>query len=284
MKLLKNKFFVTVIAIAIALCMIPTVLYATGQRDILREGISFVATPFRVAFNWIADGFAGFGKYFSGMDRLIKENEQLRKELEDYKAGAAEGEILKGENEWLREQLGFVAEYRECTLQDASVIGKSATSHSVILTLNRGSECGIEINMPIITADGVIGYVKEVGFGSCKVAALTDLSSAVGVYCPRTGIYGTAEGSEKYLLDGHFSVSGLAADCDVAIGDMFCTSGYGGIFPKNFPVGRVVSVTRDEFLRTVTVELEPIADIDNATRVFAVIKVKTETNGGENAG
>ncbi len=284
MKLLKNKFFVTVVAIAIALCMIPTVLYATGQRDLLREGLSIVATPFRIAFNWVADGFEGFGKYFSGMDRLIKENEQLRQELEDYKAGAAQSEILKGENEWLREQLGFVSENSSCALQDAAIIGRSATSHSVILTLNRGSECGIEKNMPIITNDGVIGYVKEVGFGSCKVAALTDLSSAIGVYCPRTGVYGTAEGSERYILDGHFAVSGLAADCDVAVGDMFCTSGYGGVFPKNFPVGRVVSVTRDEFLRTLTVELEPIADIGGATRVFAVIEVKTEIKDEENAG
>lgn len=284
MKLLKNKFFVTVIAIAIALCMVPTVLYATGQRDLLREGLSIVATPFRVAFNWIADGFEGFGKYFSVMDRLIKENEQLKKELEKYKAGAAEGEVLQGENEWLREQLGFISEYSDCTLRDAAIIGKSATSHSVILTLNRGSECGIEKNMPIIAKDGVIGYVKEVGFGSCKVAAVTDLSSAIGVYCPRTGVYGTAEGSERYILNGHFAVSGLASDCDVAVGDIFCTSGYGGIFPKNFPVGRVVSVTRDEFLRTLTVELEPIADIDGATRVFAVIDVKTEIKENGSAG
>ena len=284
MKLLKNKFFVTVIAVAIALCMIPTVLYATGQRDLLREGLSLAATPFRIAFNWVADGIEGFGKYFSGMDRLIKENEQLRAELEAQKAGTAQSELLQGENQWLREQLGFVLENSSLTLQDAAIIGKSSTSHSVILTLNRGSECGIEKNMPIITTDGVIGYVKEVGFGSCKVAAVTDLSCAIGVYCPRTGVYGTAEGSERYILNGHFAVSGLASNCDVAVGDLFCTSGYGGIFPKDFPVGRVVAVTRDEFLRTVTVELEPIANISGATRVFAVIDVKTEIVGKDSAG
>ena len=133
--------------------------------------------------------------------------------------------------------------------------------------------------MAVITNGGVLGYVKEVSYGSCKVAGLTDVSSAIGVYCSRSGVYGTAEGSESYISDGLLVVSGLSKDSNVRIGDLFCTSGYGGIFPADFPVGRVKSVKEDEFLRNLTVVLEPCADILNATRVFVVISTDIKTQG-----
>ena len=103
MKLLKNKFFVTVVALAIVLSVIPTVLSLTGHTDILRSGLSVVATPFRAAFNWAADGIIGFGEYFSGVDSLIEENDRLRAELEKYQDAAARAELYEGENETAEE-------------------------------------------------------------------------------------------------------------------------------------------------------------------------------------
>ncbi len=107
MKLLKNKFFVVTVAVAIVLCLIPTVLSLTGNTDLLRSGISLVATPFRLFFEWAADGVEGFGQYFSGVDALIDENERLRAELAEYRQNAAAAELYRGENAWLRDRLGF---------------------------------------------------------------------------------------------------------------------------------------------------------------------------------
>jgi rod shape-determining protein MreC len=275
MKIFKNKIFVALVSVAIVLCILPTVLYLTGGRDLLREGLSLAAKPFRIAFSWAADGIEGFSKYFTSVDALIKENEALREELEQYKNGAHAGEIAEGENAWLRDQLGFVDTHDELTLQDASVIGYDANSYSSVYVINRGSECGIEKNMAVVSAGGVVGYVKEVGYGVSKVATLTDTSSAVGVYCTRSGIYGLAEGSAAYISGGRFVIEGLPDSADVQLGDIFCTSGYGGIFPKDLPVGRVVSVERDEFLKSVTVVLEPSVSLDSAKRVYVVKKVET---------
>ncbi len=277
MNLLKNKIFVAAVAVAIVLCVLPTVLYITGGRDLLREGLSLAAKPFNIAFEWVADGVSGFGKYFSSVDALIKENEELRAELEKYKSDAAAGEIAQNENEWLRDQMGFVDSYENCTLQDAQVIGYSASSYSSIYTLSRGSESGIEKNMAVIAEGGVVGYVKEVGFGSCKVAGLTDISSAVGVYCARSGLYGAAEGSEKYISEGKLVIAGLPDMADVVIGDLFCTGGYGEIFPKDIAVGRVVALEKDEYLRSLTVVLEPCVNTNDVDRVYVVKNIETVT-------
>ncbi len=274
MKLLKNKAFIALVSIAIALSVIPSVLYITGGRDLLREGLSLAAVPFRAAVNWCADGIAGFSRYFTSVDELLKENEELRAELDRLQSAAAAGEIKEYENEWLREQLGFVSDNETCTFEDASVIGFSASGYSMIYTVDRGSEAGLEKNMAVISRGGVVGYISEVGLGTSKVCALTDISSAVGVYCPRSGVYGTARGGEAYISDGRFMIAGLPVESDVEVGDLFCTSGYGGIFPKDIAVGRVIAVERDEFLRNLTVVLEPAAKTETVGRVFIVTSIE----------
>lgn len=278
MKLLKNKAFIVLISIAVVLSVIPSVLYITGGRDLLREGLALAAKPFRAAASFCADGVSGFFQYFSKVDQLLKENEELRAEIDRLQGAASSGEISKYENEWLREQLGFVSDNQSCTFEEASVIGYSASGYSAIYTIDRGSEAGLKKNMAVISHGGVVGYISEVGLGYSKVCALTDISSAVGVYCPRTGIYGTARGGEAYISDGNFMITGLSVESDIEIGDLFCSSGYGGIFPKDIAVGHVAAVERDEFLRNLTVVLEPTAKTDSVFRVFVVTSV---TVGGD---
>lgn len=280
MNLLKNKIFVALIAVAIVLCVLPTTLYLTGQRDLLYEGISLAAKPFRAAFGFVADGISGFFKYFSSVDALIKENEELREELDRYREDAVLGEIAQEENDWLREQLGFAADNQHCTFADASVIGYSASGYSSVFTIDRGGEAGIKKNMAVVSRGGVVGYVSEVGYGYSKVCGVTDISSAVGVYCPRSGVYGTAHGAEAFISDGLFCITGLSVDSDVELGDLFCSGGYGEIFPKDFAVGRVVDIKKDEFLRNLTVVLEPCAGADSVARVFVVTSVTSEDMGG----
>jgi rod shape-determining protein MreC len=277
-ELIKNKFFIIAVAVALILCILPTALTVMGHGNAVRDALSVAATPFRAVFNWIGDGFAGFGKYFSGMDALIKENNSLREELDQYKNGAANSEILKDENSWLREQLGFAGEQITCDLEDALIIGQSSSSYSSVFILNRGSEFGIKKNMAVIAPGGIVGYVKEVSRGSCKVACITDLSCSLGVYCSRSGVMGRAGGNEAYLRDGLLTVEGLDMDCNVQVGDLFCATGYGGLFPKGFPVGRVKAITEDEFMRTATAVLEPCVELDRLTRVFIVKSITLEVN------
>jgi len=265
-KLLKNKFFVTVVALAIVLSVIPTVLSLTGHTDILRTGLSVVAKPFRAAFNWVADGITGFGEYFSGVDALIEENERLRAELEKYQDDAARAELAEGENAWLREQLGFAAKYSEYTMVDAKITGRSSNNYSETFTLNRGTESGIAVNMAVITPAGVVGYIKEVGLGWSRAVTLTDPTSAVGVYTV-AGIYGTVEGTVEYRSEG-FCV--MNSPSSVSDGTVLYSSGYGNIYPAGLPVGTVVSSEKDKYGHIYTYKIEPAVDFDSITTVMVV--------------
>ena len=266
MNLLKNKFFIIVVAVAIVLSVVPTVLSLTGNSDLLRSGLSLAATPFRAAFNWIADGVAGFGRYFSGVDALIEENERLRAELEEYKDAAARAELAEGENAWLRDQLGFVNTYSEYSMVDAKITGRSSNNYSETFTLNRGSESGIEINMAVITPSGIVGYVKEVGLGWSRAVTVTDPTSAVGA---RTafGVYGTVEGSVEYRAEGFCVMSSVS---EIEEETVLYSTGYGTIYPAGLPIGKIISAEKDKYGHVYNYKIEPAVDFDSLTTVMIV--------------
>lgn len=267
MNLIKNKFFVTAVCIALVLCIVPTVLSLTGGHDFVRTALHTVATPFRYAFNWIADGVTGFSDYFSSANALLEENERLKEELQQLREDAAKAELVEGENAYLRKLLDFVNSKKEYTMLDASVIGRSANSYSVTYTLNRGSECGIEVNMAVITPDGVAGYISEVGLGYSRAVALTDPTSAIGVYSAQ-GVYGTVEGSVDYRTDGYCIMGSVTSSLEK--GTMLYSSGYGNIYPEGMAVGRIVDSVKDKYGHITRYIIEPAVDFDGLTRVLIV--------------
>lgn len=278
MKLLKNKFFIAVVAVAIVLCAVPSVLSLTGHTDLLRSGLTVISYPFRAVFTYAADGIGGFFKYFTSVDELIKENEALRKELDAYRDDAARAESAEGENLRLREYYDFVSSHTTYTMTDARVTGRQSNSYSVTYTLNRGSECGIERNMGVVTTSGVVGYITEVGVGWSRAVALTDPTAAVGVYEPRTGVYGTLEGSVAHRQDGLCVLERIPSDTLLAEGDKLLSSG-SSVFPPDLEVGKIVSSEPDKYTHSVTYLVQPSVDLDGVTHVIIITGVKAEVDG-----
>ena len=277
MKLLKNKVFVIVVAVALLLSTLVTALSISGHIEIVGSAANFVTTPFRALFGWIADGAKGFFDYFSGVDKLMKENESLRAQLESYRSAAANAELLGGENAWLREQLGLSEKYSNIKFTDAKITGMSSNSYSDSITLSRGSESGIKEGMAVVTAAGVVGYIKEVGLGCSKAVLLTDPTAAVGVYT-KDGLFGTVTGSVGART------SGLCVLERISVGDLegqtLYTTGYGGLFPPDLPVGVIETASVDPYNQTYTYTVRPTVDFSTLRGVMIVIEVIPEVKNG----
>lgn len=280
MRFIKNKYFIVTVCIAILLCVVPTVIALIGGQDYLRTGVNLAAKPFRSVINFAVDGVNGFAEYFRGVDELLRENEALRAELEKYKQDGARADLLEKENDRLRNELGFADSLTEYTLQDASVTGRSSNSYSTTYTLNRGSECGIEVNMAVITPDGVAGYIKEVGIGWSRAVAITDPTSVVGAYSA-SGIYGSVEGSVRYRTDGYCVMNTSAAG--ITVGTQIYSSGYGNIYPEGLPIGKVISSEKDKYSHVTTYVIDPAVDFDSLTSVL-IVKSKTVLPEADNVG
>ena len=143
--------------------------------------------------------------------------------------------------------------------------------------MDRGTAHGIREGMPVVTPDGVLGYVDEAGLTWSKVRTLIESSSAIGACIERTGELGLVEGSFQLASQGLCRITYLAADSDVQIGDRVVTSGYGSVYPRDLVIGYVTEIVPDEYSRTITAYIRPASDLSNLDRVMIITSYDTIT-------
>ena len=112
------------------------------------------------------------------------------------------------------------------------------------LTLNAGTNKGVDVDMAVICSDGLVGRVTEVGYDWCKVTSIIDSSSTVPILVERTRDNCMARGildgsSDEAVMELYY----LPTDrTNLTPGDTVVTSGMGGIYPKGLIVGTVKEV------------------------------------------
>ncbi len=272
MKFVRSKFFLICLAVAIVIALVPAVLTAFGQVDIVRSGLKTVAKPFEWCGSKLAGAVDGFVSVFTDYDELEKENEQLRETIESLENEIADNSVLREENAWLREFLDLRNKNPQFVLTDADIISHEAGSFSTVLTINKGTVHGVKKNMPVITSDGVLGYVSEAGLDWAKVTSIIESISKVGVYTDRTGVIGTVEGSPELHAEGKCLMS-YDPDADIKVGDRVYTSGTGSTYPGGLLLGKIVSVEADETTRTLLAVVEPSVDFSSLEELTGVMVI-----------
>lgn len=265
----KNKFFIICLTVVLCLTVFSSVMAATGNAWFLKDTFGIIATPFRYVFNVSCDAVSGFVDYFTEFDRLREENEALKQKNAELEQNRSELDVLKEENDWLRDYLGIKNQNMSFSLCDATVTGRgSSTSHKT-LTLNKGSLHGVESGMVVITEEGIVGRVSEVGLTFCDVVCLTDMSSSIGACVKRSSLVGIAEGA--YGNECRFSyTTGLTNFEDIVKDDLIVSSGSGSIFPYGLPIGTVKEVKIDEASRSVIATIETAVDFDSVKQVMII--------------
>lgn len=269
MRYFKNKFFIICLTVVLCLTVFSVVLSATGSAWFLKDAFNVISTPFRVIFNACADGFQGFIDYFTEFDRIAAENERLRQENDELKRLQSDLEVLKEENAWLRDFLEIKNQNTTFEFTDATVIGKSSGAAHNVLTINKGSLHGIEAGMVVITGQGVVGRVVEVGLTSSEVICITDISSATGALVERSALVGIVEGYNNGKCRFLYT-TGLSDFGAIAVGDRIITSGKGSIYPYGLNIGTVVDVQVDDQSRSVIATVEVSVDFENIDRVMII--------------
>lgn len=145
------------------------------------------------------------------------------------------------------------------------VVGLDASAWFQSLTVNCGSDHGVEINAPVIGSGGLVGRVVAVGPQVARVQLVSDRTSSVGALLVRSRARGIVSGEGQVTLQMKY-VSNLE---DVKVGDLVVTSGVDGIYPKGLAVGRVESVGNGPGLFKV-IRLAPAANIERLEEVFVL--------------
>ena len=258
-------------AVVAALCVLSA-LYSgiTGNPSPVTRVVRFVTTPVQRAASGIG-GFFGKGlSYFTDFDALQAENEELRRQLREMEQTVRDAELALEENARLRQQAGQPERQRDLTTVEAEVIARNPGDWATTLTLDKGSNHGVEMGDLVTTVDGMAGYVSELYANTCEITTVIDVEMQCGALITRTRETAIAEGDYDLMADGNLRLSYLTEDSSVVIGDTVETSGRGGVFPKGVMIGTVESVLPESTGISYYAVIRPFVDVDTISSVSIV--------------
>ncbi len=151
--------------------------------------------------------------------------------------------------------------------QAVEVIGAGFIPGQGFIILGKGGKDGLEAGMAAVTTDGVVGQVVSVTPSTAEVLPLNDSASGIGAITTRTRVTGVLKGYRGGLCQLEY----LSVDADVKEGDELVTSGLGRHFPKGYPLGRVISVSKDPARSALVAIVQPGVEI---TKVDGVVVFK----------
>ena len=153
-------------------------------------------------------------------------------------------------------------------MEEGRVISYSSGNYMTNFTLDRGSLHGIEINMPVITDQGIVGRVSEVGLNWCMVSTIIESNVSVGVYIQRSGAGGLVSGDYSLMNEGVCKLGYLDANADIQIGDKILSKGTGSMYPADLEIGTVIDISMDEYSRNTVATVKPSVDFSSLTWVM----------------
>lgn len=194
---------------------------------------------------------------------LEDENRKLKDMLVDYYD-------VKEQNEQLKKYYKLKEENPDYDLVPATVIRRDPNENFYGFTLDKGKLDGIEKNSPVVTENGLVGWVCEVDATSCRVKTILSPDTQVGALNSKTSDSGIITGSSKYSDDNLTTMTKLSAQHKMSKGDIIVTSGLGGIFPQKLKIGEVKEILLDEYDSLPIAVIEPYEDIRNVSGVAVI--------------
>lgn len=282
-KFFKSWGFKLLCALAVLAIAVMVRAAAVGDADVfISQTLSVISQPFLKLSTSVSESVNGFLDRFVRTEDVFLQNEELRRQLREANDKLVEYENIKRENEQFREFLQLKENNPDYDFETATVIGRDSTSRFGSFTIDKGSIDGIEVADPVITSDGLVGIVWEVGLTYSHVRTVIDISVDVGVYSISTRDSGIVSGDITLSSEGLCKLRYLPKNSGISAGELIVTSGIGGVFPKNLVVGTVRSIELDSNGLSLSAAIEPAADIAGVTDVL-VIKSFDGQSGGVSA-
>ena len=270
----KTRFFPIMLAVSVILCGISVGVYHTGAMTFVYDAVSLITVPFEKAADGLDTLFSNLSAHFTDVEKLRLENELLREENSRLMAENRESHAITEEYNKLRKFMGLKNEHSELSFVDAKIVARDV-GHIRTFSLDKGTFHGISENMPVITADGLLGIITEAGTHSSRGISIINHNTSVGVYLERTMTSAVLTGSFEHYGRGLCKIINLPTDADVVVGDTVYTSGYGGMYPKDIVVGTVVSVEHEPSNYTLSAVVQPTADMDLSDFVMVVTESRS---------
>lgn len=279
-RFLRSGSFKTLVVIAIIVLLgIICAAVSHNAASPFTSAMGMVFSPLQKLSSSISGSLDDVTASFKSSSVYKAENEELKKELEEYRRKLADYDELKNKITAYEEFYGIKQKNDDFEFSYGSVISRDAADIYGSFVLNTGSKDGVEAGDPVIFGEYVVGIVKKVNYSTCVVYTLLDPRVNIGAFESGTGEYGYISGDEKLYSDGMCRLSGLDSSTSVVSGGVVCTSGAGGVFPDGLIIGEVIAVKEDEVSASYYAEVKPYAELGEITDVFVITAFEGQGEG-----
>ena len=242
---------------------------------VLQRVLSPIEQPILQMGNTIRDNSRSFWNF----TEVSRQNEELQKKVDQLTGDnlKLKTEILAG----MRYNELDQGQFRSPTLEKyekvgASVVNRNPTTWYRTLTLNRGSQDGVSVNDPVIGNLGLVGKIVSVTPTTSEVLLILDGEGQVSALVRGStgnGTFGIVQGNYKrgsrLTSEGNLQMLFRRED-NINVGDLVLTSGLGGVYPKDVPIGQVKEIQLDPSGLLKTAYIQPLIDFDSLEEAYIV--------------
>ncbi len=270
----RSPFTIFLVIVVVLLLALMIFSLASGHDLLPAENVSgTILSPLQTAASAVRNFVVGI--FDRTNEKALKaENAELRDRLEQALLDAEEISALREENAELRAFYELREQHPEADLVYASVVAFDINNLNSNVTINKGKSSGIKKDDIVVSPDGLVGRVFEVGTNYAKVATVLGTNSSVGGMVIRTRETGILVGDYSLRSKGQCKLTLLRNISAVSVGDTVKTSGLGEIFPEGIVIGKVVSVEENE-------DFSATAIVQTSAKLTALKGVMVMTNYGE---
>ncbi len=227
----------------------------------LQSGTARATKPFRDGWNWVGDLFSA-----------KSQNKALKNEVQQLRAGLAGELTTQAENDQLRALLDFQKDHvfpKDVDLVTARVIARSTSAWYSTVTINAGSDDGVDVYDPVINGQGLVGRITKVNANAAQVMLVTDQQSYIDSMVEPGGAQGIVSGS----VTGDVTLEYVDKNEKVKVGQYIVTSGRdSSVFVRGIPIGQVESVGTQEVELYQSIAIKPWVDFRKLDIVQVVIR------------
>ena len=265
-----------ILILAVLLAAGLAVLSNATDQSIPSMLVQGFLAPFQAGANALTKQAENYYSYMFRYESLAAENEALKAKIASMEDDARKADSYYRENQRLRTMLSLTTAHESYELVDAYIIAWSSNDWSSTVTINRGENAGIAVNMCAITANGeVVGLVTSVGPNYAVVKTVLDSSLEISATIATSGYNGMVQGGYTSGRKDLLRMDYLPSSAIIRNNDQVVTSG-STVYPRNLILGNVVDAGFDDTGVAKYAVLEPAADISSLEQLFILTAYTTE--------
>lgn len=273
MKTFFNSVPCKVIAVLLCAAILGCASAAASENasSPVSTALGVVFSPLKRAAATISNSLSDFSAYFVSSGYYRDRVEELEGELASLRSQMVDYEQTRQKLETYEQFLELKEQNPDYTFAEGAVIARDSADLYYSFVLDCGEQDGVSVDDPVIFGSYLAGVVKEVRSSSCVVKTFLDPSVNVSAYEVRSREEGYVSGNTSLALEGQCRLSGLQRDTAVSAGGIVCTSGVGGIYPRDLIIGTVNEVVDETVDISAYAVLEPGIDFGELTDAFVLI-------------